>query len=80
MGSKVTGSMEKSSIAPFADRIPNLIPPPSKAGPAEQAAHASQSLLPITISALVPMSMKRVISSVRYIPDPITPATISPPT
>ena len=34
--------MEKSSIAPLVARIPNLIPPPSKAGPAEQAAQAGR--------------------------------------
>ena len=57
IGSNVKGSMEKSSIAPSTARIPNLIPPPSNAGPAEQAAHTSQSLLPITISAFVPISI-----------------------
>ena len=45
--------MEKSSIAPSAARMPNSTPPPSKAGPAEQAAQAIQSLFPTTISALV---------------------------
>ena len=40
------------------------MPPPSKAGPAEQAAHTSQSRLPITISALVPISTYRVSLSV----------------
>ena len=45
-----------------------------------QAAQASQSRLPMTISALVPMSMNRVSRSSRYMPDPMTPATISPPT
>ncbi len=80
MGSNVNGSMEKSSIAPLVARIPKVMPPPSNAGPAEQAAQAIQSLLPMTISALVPMSMNRVSSSVRYRPEPITPATISPPT
>ena len=60
--------------------MPKLMPPPSKAGPAEQAAQASQSLLPITISALVPMSMKSVSPRSRYIPEPMTPATMSPPT
>ncbi len=57
MGSRVKGSMEKSSIAPVVARIPNLMPPPSNAGPAEHAAQANQSLFPITISALVPISM-----------------------
>ncbi len=80
MGSNVLGSMEKSSIAPLLARMPCLMPPPSKAGPAEHAAQASQSLLPITISALVPISIYNVSLSVRYIPDPMTPATISPPT
>ena len=37
MGSKVIGSIEKSSMAPLAARMPNFNPPPSKAGPAEQA-------------------------------------------
>ena len=80
MGSQVAGSSEKSSMAPLAARMPNLMPPPSKAGPALQAAQASQSRLPMTISALVPISMNRVSRSSRYIPDPMTPATISPPT
>ena len=56
MGSSVAGSREKSSIAPSAARMPKVRPPPSNAGPAEQAAQASQSRLPITISALVPTS------------------------
>ena len=80
MGSRVSGSMEKSSMAPLEARIPNSMPPPSKAGPAEQAAQANHSRLPTTISALVPISRKRVSFSVRYSPDPITPATMSPPT
>ena len=65
MGSSVPGSSEKSSIAPLAARMPNFRPPPSNAGPAEQAAQASQSLLPMTISALVPTSRNRVSSSER---------------
>ena len=43
---------------------PVATPPPSKAGPAEQAHDSRHSLLPSTISPLVPMSMKRVSLSV----------------
>jgi len=46
---------KKSSIAPLAARMPKLEHLPlRRPGPAEQAALASQSLLPMTISALVP--------------------------
>ncbi len=44
----------------------------------QHAAHASQSRLPMTISALVPMSITSVSSFVGTSPEPITPATISP--
>ena len=60
MGSKVSGLMLTSSMAPAVARMPNWMPPPSKAGPAEQAAQASHCWLPMTISPLVPISMNRV--------------------
>ena len=60
--------------------MPCSTPPPSKAGPAEQAQAISQSLSPSTISPLVPMSMKSVRRSVAYSPELITPAVMSPPT
>ena len=49
-------------MAPSAARMPHLMPAPSNAGPAEQAQATIQSALPITISPLVPMSMKRKTS------------------
>ena len=52
--------MKTSSMAPGEARMPSRTPPPSKAGPAEQAHESSQSLLPSTISPLVPMSMNSV--------------------
>ena len=57
IGSKVRGWMLTSSMAPRVALIPNRIPAPSKAGPAEQETLASQSLFPKTISPLVPISM-----------------------
>ncbi len=57
IGSKVRGLMLTSSMAPRVALMPNLMPAPSKAGPAEQETLASQSLFPRTISPLVPMSM-----------------------
>jgi len=80
VGSSVSSAMKTSSIAPGEARMPSPTPPPSKAGPAEQAHESSQSLSPSTISPLVPMSMKRVSLSVANIPDEITPAVMSPPT
>ena len=67
-------------MAPAVARMPILTPPPSKAGPAEQAQDSSQSRLPSTISPLVPMSMNSVSLSVAYMPDEMTPAVMSPPT
>ena len=80
MGSKFSGLMRICSIAPVVARMPNLMPPPSKAGPAEQEVQTSQSQLPRTISPLVPTSMNRVSSSRWKMPEPKTPATMSPPT
>ena len=80
VGSKVVSSMNTSSMAPAVARMPWPTPPPSKAGPAEQAHERSQSLLPSTISPFVPMSMNSVSLSVAYMPDEITPAVMSPPT
>ena len=79
-GSKVASSTKTSSMAPAVARMPWRTPPPSKAGPAEQAQESSQSLLPSTISPLVPMSMKSVSLSATYMPLEITPAVMSPPT
>ena len=80
VGSQVASSMKTSSMAPGEARMPSRTPPPSKAGPAEQAHESSQSLLPSTISPLVPMSMNSVSFSVAYMPDEMTPAVMSPPT
>ena len=80
VGSSVASSMKTSSMAPGEARMPSRTPPPSKAGPAEQAHESSQSLLPRTISPLVPMSMNSVSLSVAYMPDEMTPAVMSPPT
>ena len=60
--------------------MPNVIPPPSKAGPAEQDALSSHSLFPSTISPFVPISMNNDIPFCSVIPDNATPETISPPT
>ena len=65
---QVASSMNTSSMAPGEARMPSRTPPPSKAGPAEQAHESSQSLLPSTISPLVPMSMNSVSLSVSYMP------------
>ena len=62
MGSRVVGLICTCSMAPLPARMPNLMPPPSKAGPAEQEAQVSQSLLPTTSSPFVPISMKSVTS------------------
>src|ERR1022692_2103117 len=60
----VKASTHTFSIAPVEARMPHSIPPPSKAGPAEQAQAIRKLLLPSTISPLVPMSMNRLMSSV----------------
>ena len=80
VGSKVSGSISTASMAPSVARMPCLMPPPSKAGPAEHDVAISHSRLPMTTSPLVPMSMYRVILSVWNTPDPTTPETMSPPT
>ena len=51
-----------------------------KAGPAEAAQAISQSLLPRTISPLVPISINRLNFSVLSMPQARTPAVMSPPT
>ncbi|MBA7675251.1 hypothetical protein ES703_83481 [subsurface metagenome] len=56
-GSRFDGSMSKSSIAPLVATMPCFIPPPSKAGPAEQDAVTIQSEFPTTISPFVPISI-----------------------
>ena len=50
------------SMAPRMALIPHFTPPPSKAGPAEQEQHTSHSRFPITISPLVPTSMRALTS------------------
>src|SRR5450830_1166225 len=80
VGSSVSSAMKTSSMAPPEARMPWPAPPPSKAGPAEQAHESNQSLVPSTISPLVPMSMNRVSLSVANIPEEMTPAVMSPPT
>ncbi len=80
MGSKVAGSMEKSSMAPLAARMPNLMPPPSK-GRTGRTGGAGQPV-PVAdddlrIGADVHEQGQPVV---RYMPDPMTPATMSPPT
>ena len=54
--SSVSRSMRTRSIAPGAARWPASICAPSKAGPVGDDAASSRSLLPSTISALVPTS------------------------
>ena len=61
--SSVSGSIRTRSIAPGAARWPPLIWAPSKAGPVGLDAASRRSLLPNTISALVPTSMIRLTSS-----------------
>ena len=62
-GSKLSGSMRTRSIAPGAARWPQEICAPSKAGPVGLDAASRRWRLPSTISALVPTSTIRVISS-----------------
>ncbi len=57
--------MRTRSIAPGAARWPQVIWAPSKAGPVGEEQASSRSLLPSTISALVPTSITSVISPVR---------------
>ena len=78
-GSSVSGSMRRRSMAPGAARWPQEICAPSKAGPVGDDAAKSRSLLPITISALVPTSAISMISSERCGPsERITPAVSAP--
>ena len=67
------------SIAPFLALIPNLLIPPSSAGPAAPATATKKSLFPITSSPLVPISINAEISSESYISVYNNPLTISPP-
>ena len=62
-GSSVSRSIRTRSIAPGAARWPLPICAPSKAGPVGDEQASSLSLLPSTISALVPTSTRSVISS-----------------
>ena len=76
----VSLSMVQASMAPSVARMPQLMSPPSKAGPAEQAQDMRNSLFPNTSSPLVPRSMKRLISGLFQIMEAKVPAVMSPPT
>ena len=62
-GSLVMGSMITRSIAPGAALCPWEICAPSKAGPVGEEQAITRPLLPRNISALVPTSTIRVVSS-----------------
>ena len=79
-GSRVTGSILTRSMAPGAARWPPLIWAPSKAGPVGLEAVSSLSRLPSTISALVPTSMIRLISSESHGVSASRTAEVSAPT
>ena len=73
-------SMGHASIAPSVARIPQLISPPSNAGPAEQAQLIIKSEFPKTSSPLVPRSINSENSGLFQIILTSVPAVISPPT
>ena len=78
-GSSVSRSIRTRSIAPAVARCPALISPPSKAGPVGLEHTRSRSLLPSTISALVPTSTIRLIAlSLSGLSARITPAVSAP--
>ena len=79
-GSSVSLSMRIRSIAPGAARCPDEICAPSKAGPVGDDAANKRSLLPTTISALVPTSTIKVISSAFCGASASTTAAASAPT
>ena len=72
--------MVHDSIAPSVARIPQLISPPSKAGPAEHAQLIIKSEFPNTNSPFVPKSIKRENSGRFQSILTRAPAVISPPT
>ena len=72
--------MVQASIAPSVARIPQLISPPSKAGPAEHAQLIIKSELPNTSSPLVPRSINKENSGLFQIMLTKVPAVMSPPT
>ena len=80
VGSMVSLSMVHASMAPSVARIPQLMSPPSKAGPAEHAQLIMKSELPNTSSPLVPRSINRENSGLFQIILTSVPAVISPPT
>ena len=80
VGSMVSLSMVHASIAPSVARIPQLISPPSNAGPAEQAQLIIKSEFPKTSSPLVPRSINSENSGLFQIILTSVPAVISPPT
>ena len=67
------------SIAPSFALIPNLLIPPSNAGPAAPATATKNSSFPITSSPFVPISINAESSFCLYISVNNTPLTISPP-
>ena len=71
--------MRTRSMAPGAARCPPEICAPSKAGPVGEEQASSRSLLPSTISALVPTSTISMISSDSCgLSERITPAVSAP--
>ena len=75
-----SGLSEICSMAPVVARMPQVIPPPSKDGPAEAEQHTSQSEFPMTSSPFVPRSIRSERSSESVMPVTRTSATTSPPT
>ena len=76
----VSLSMVHASMAPSVARIPQLISPPSKAGPAEHAQLIIKSEFPNTSSPLVPKSINKENSGLFQSILTKAPAVISPPT
>jgi len=74
-----SGSIHTRSITPGFAVMPILLTPPSSAGPAAPAQAISQSLLPTTISALVPTSTMRQGHSFLSRSEKRMPAIKSPP-
>lgn len=67
-------------MAPRPERMPQLNPLPSNAGPAEAAAAIKKSSLPRVISPLVPISIRIESSLLLCMPLKRTPEVVSPPT
>jgi len=85
VGRAVAASTLTLSMAPVAPRMPLPIPPPSEAGPAEQAQPISRSELPTTSSPFVPMSTSihssaSLVAEAKATSVHSRPAVMSPPT